>query len=43
MLTNADCTAFPPWRCASTTVREYEAVTKRGSTRGGVLCCRDSN
>jgi hypothetical protein len=41
MLTDIDCTAFPPWRCASATVREYEAVTKSGSTRGGVLCCRD--
>jgi hypothetical protein len=41
MLRDLDCTLFPPWSCASTLVREFEAVTKRGSTRGGVLCCRD--
>jgi hypothetical protein len=41
MLRDLDCAVWPPWSCSSTTVREYEAVTKRGSTRGGVLCCRD--
>jgi hypothetical protein len=41
MLRNLDCAVWPPWSCSSTTVNEYEAVTKRGSTRGGVLCCKD--
>jgi hypothetical protein len=41
MLRDVDCTLWPPWSCASSEVREYEAVTKRGSNRGGVLCCKD--
>jgi hypothetical protein len=41
MVTGADCTENPPWSCMAAAVLELDAVTKRGSSGGGVLCCQD--
>jgi len=44
MLRDADCKANPPWMCVdgpiNYNVSELVDVTKPGSDRGGVLCCR---
>jgi hypothetical protein len=40
-LTGANCTANPPWSCASSLgTDEALLVTKPGAAGGGVLCCR---
>jgi hypothetical protein len=44
MLRDADCKANPPWMCVNGpinySITELLDVTKPGSARGGVLCCR---
>jgi hypothetical protein len=44
MLRDADCQDNPPWMCVEGridyNVNELADVTKPGSSRGGVLCCR---
>jgi hypothetical protein len=45
MLRDSDCVNNSPWMCSDgpngTSQDEYDVVTKPGSSRGGVLCCRD--
>jgi hypothetical protein len=44
-LHDTDCSYYPPWQCSNgppgTSSTELDDITKVGSTRGGVLCCKD--
>jgi hypothetical protein len=46
MLRDSECSTNFPWACAEgpigTSQNELGVVTKRGSARGGALCCKDN-
>jgi hypothetical protein len=46
MLRDSDCSSNFPWTCAEgpigTSQNELGVVTKRGSGKGGALCCKDN-
>ena len=45
MMRDSDCQNQKPWACADGNIGqsqdEYTVVTKSGTSRGGVLCCKD--